>query len=422
MADDGAADAAIDEVFATAATELLERADEYGERVSARVHGEIDEFPFPAAVTPQTRAAVRSTLLSFLEMVRSPKRSGATHAPPEAVGYARAFVHRRVPVRILLRTYVLGYGELWRAWTGAIRSRGLTPELELRAFEASAEVMFRFMDGLTTEIVEVFEAEQARWSRSMTAIRAELVESILAERPVDVADAERTLVYRLGDAHVGVAISTFEDAESIHQDRLDQTWQQLAQHAGAGRSLFVYAGRRVMWGWFGGSLERMRALVDAVEGWEIPVPGVGVAVGEAAEGLAGFRDSHVQALHARRVAGLGGRSPRRVARFKKLAVPALTSIDPSLSAFFVRHQLGALADDSDSAARLRATLETFFEEGESATATGRRLGIHANTVSYRMRQIEQIVGYPVETQRLELQLALRLIRYVGAAERPPPVQ
>lgn len=416
MALDRARDTGVDELLAAAAARLQEEADEYGDRVAVRVHEEIGDFPFPAAVTPQTRAAVRSTLIAFLEMARSPGRSESPRLPADAVAYARAFVQRRVPVVILLRTYLLGYRELWRSWAAAIRAGSSDEALQLRALDAGADVFFSFIDGLTTGIVEVFETEQAKWSRSLSAIRTELVEAILDEKPVDVAEAERAFLYRLGESHLGVVVWSSADPQSVQHDRLEQTWQQLAQGAGMGQSLVVYAGRRVIWGWFGGPHERVAKLADTLEGWEIPEAEVGVAIGEPGEGQVGFRDTHRQALHARRVAVMGGRESTRVARFKRLAVPALASIDPSLSSYFVRHQLGRLAGDSDLAARLRGTLETYFEERESAAATGRRLGIHSNTVTYRLRQIEELLGYPPDEQRLELQLALRLIRYVGSED------
>lgn len=246
----------------------------------------------------------------------------------------------------------------------------------------------------------------------MNAIRTELIEAILDSRPVDITDAERTLVYRLGESHLGLVLWSSEDSFESQDDRLEQTWQALVGDAGAGQSLVLYAGQRVFWGWFGGTADRLEALVDALDDWEVPQPGIGVAIGEPGRGLPGFRDSHRQALHVRRVASIAGRPAVRAIRFRRLAVPALASIDPSLSVSFVRRQLGPLAEDTDVAARLRGTMETFFDERENAAATGRRLGIHPNTVTYRLRQAEELLGYPPDQQRLELHLALRLIRYV----------
>lgn len=419
MAVDDLPKQSVEELMAAAAGRLLAEADDYAERVATRVNAEVVEFPFPPAVTPQTREAVRSTLVSFVEMAESRRARTSPQIPAAAVAYARTFVHRRVPIGALLRTYLLGYRELWLYWVEAVRAEAESEQAQLAALDAGAPIFFAFVDGLTSGIVEVFEAEQAKWSRSMGAIRTELVEAILEGRDIDVEEAERIFVYRLGDGHVGVVVwSEAEEVES-QQDRLDRTWQELAERAGVGQSLVVYAGRRVIWGWFGGPLERLTELADALADWKVTQDGVGVALGEPSRGLDGFRDTHRQALHARRVATMAGPAPSRAVRFKRLAVPALTSLDPALSSYFVRHQLGPLAADDDVAARLRGTLEVFFDERENAAATGRRLGIHPNTVAYRLRQIEELLGYPPDDQRLELHLALRLIRYTGAAEDGP---
>jgi DNA-binding PucR family transcriptional regulator len=57
---------------------------------------------------------------------------------------------------------------------------------------------------------------------------------------------------------------------------------------------------------------------------------------------------------------------------------------------------------------MRATLGVFFEEGMSWQRTARRLGVHQNTVMYRVRRAEEILGRPLADRRLELESALRL--------------
>jgi DNA-binding PucR family transcriptional regulator len=59
-------------------------------------------------------------------------------------------------------------------------------------------------------------------------------------------------------------------------------------------------------------------------------------------------------------------------------------------------------------ARLRATLRIYFEENASPARTSRRLSINKNTVVYRVRKAEEILGYGVAERRSELDAALRL--------------
>jgi DNA-binding PucR family transcriptional regulator len=61
----------------------------------------------------------------------------------------------------------------------------------------------------------------------------------------------------------------------------------------------------------------------------------------------------------------------------------------------------------------------FLEEGSSFVRAGRRLGIHANTVAYRVRRAESLLGRPVTERQLELRVALRLARLRASGTSPP---
>jgi DNA-binding PucR family transcriptional regulator len=75
--------------------------------------------------------------------------------------------------------------------------------------------------------------------------------------------------------------------------------------------------------------------------------------------------------------------------------------------------LGPLGADTDDARRLRETLEAFFEANSNFRATAARLGIHHNTVRYRLEQIERLLDRPIGQQRLHLELALHLAGRLG---------
>jgi DNA-binding PucR family transcriptional regulator len=58
--------------------------------------------------------------------------------------------------------------------------------------------------------------------------------------------------------------------------------------------------------------------------------------------------------------------------------------------------------------RLSETLRAYLDEGASHGRAAVRLGIHENTVRYRIRQIEDLLGRPVGAADLELRVALSL--------------
>ncbi len=84
---------------------------------------------------------------------------------------------------------------------------------------------------------------------------------------------------------------------------------------------------------------------------------------------------------------------------------------------FVERELGGLMDSDDAARRLIATAQVFLEEGASHSRASRRLGIHENTVRYRVKQAEELLGRSVAERTLELRVALALTNVLGGADR-----
>jgi hypothetical protein len=60
------------------------------------------------------------------------------------------------------------------------------------------------------------------------------------------------------------------------------------------------------------------------------------------------------------------------------------------------------------ARRSRDSPERAEATGETGARAARRLGIHQNTVVYRVKQTEELLGHAIEQRRLPLEVALRL--------------
>ena len=143
--------------------------------------------------------------------------------------------------------------------------------------------------------------------------------------------------------------------------------------------------------------------------------GLGVALGQIGKGIAGFRRSHEEAVLARRVHQLRQPASGSCVRFDDVALDVLLMQNPAEASRFVKQQLGELADDTDAASRLRATVAVFLQENASFLHAARRLGVHENTVAYRIRRAEELLGRELKTSQVELQTALRLARLNLAA-------
>jgi DNA-binding PucR family transcriptional regulator len=138
-----------------------------------------------------------------------------------------------------------------------------------------------------------------------------------------------------------------------------------------------------------------------------PNPAARVAVGRPGRGLAGFRRSHLAALDARRVATWSRPTPE-VTRYDDVALLALLTTEQERARWFVTEQLGPLAADDRVTADLRRTLLNYLDNGGSLVRSAAELHIHRNTVVYRLRRAEELLGRAATDGTLDLHAALRL--------------
>src|SRR5690606_17045817 len=118
-----------------------------------------------------------------------------------------------------------------------------------------------------------------------------------------------------------------------------------------------------------------------------------VAIGSIDSGLAGFRNGHQEAVHAQHVANTSV-SGARVFRYDDLELVSLMAEEQERMRRFVSRALGGLTDDDPATARLRETLAVYFAEGANARCAAERLNVHKNTVLYRIRSAESLLGRP----------------------------
>lgn len=93
----------------------------------------------------------------------------------------------------------------------------------------------------------------------------------------------------------------------------------------------------------------------------------------------------------------------------------LASTDRHEADRFARDALGALLDGEDTSELLR-TLYVFFECARSVRRAAPTLGVHENTIRYRLARIEELTGLSVAadaTDQLTAQLALLILRLGG---------
>lgn len=92
---------------------------------------------------------------------------------------------------------------------------------------------------------------------------------------------------------------------------------------------------------------------------------------------------------------------------------------------FAHDALGALLADDDATRDLLATLRAFFDCGRSVRRSALALGVHENTIRYRLTRIEELTGLAVagsSDDQLSAQLALLVLRLSGAVPVAPAAE
>jgi len=145
---------------------------------------------------------------------------------------------------------------------------------------------------------------------------------------------------------------------------------------------------------------------------DLAVPGIAAGAGLPHPGLTGLRRSRHearQALTIQRRLGIGA----EVACFSELGAYQLLFAAEHLPEFAAFHDemLGPLvAYDEQNRSGLIDTLRAWLEANSSPKEAARRMGVHRNTVLYRLERIRTVTGYDLDDAdtRFRLQLALNM--------------
>ncbi|SLI09190.1 regulator of polyketide synthase expression [Mycobacteroides abscessus subsp. abscessus] len=123
-------------------------------------------------------------------------------------------------------------------------------------------------------------------------------------------------------------------------------------------------------------------------------------------------------MAARQVAERGG--GRRVVAYRDVEIAYLAGVDQHAMWGLIRRELGALAGTDPATVRLRDTLHVYLSRQRSPEATAKALGVHKNTVRYRLQRIEELLGHPVEHRALALETALTCLAAYGSGQAVSP--
>ncbi|MDD3447139.1 MAG: helix-turn-helix domain-containing protein [Zavarzinia sp.] len=323
----------------------------------------------------------------------------------EVIALTRDLVKQGLSGTFVFRAYPIGMQYLIEQWAKGVRDHGPRGPAAIEVARIGTSYMLDWLDLVTSRLAEEHRLELERLARERSLNLVDGVRRVLDDPATDVEAASARLAYPLKGRHVAIILR--EDAgrtgAAVSVEALIQDWAEALR---ADHSLVVRVDTRTSWCWLAlrpGPLRNGPAMPDSVV----------AGIGRPAAGAAGFARSHREAADALRVAEQIKGAESAAIRFDDVILAALCSTDPGRTDAFVREELGPLATDDPAARRQRETLEAFYAANCNYRSAAAALGLHHNTVRYRLEQIETALGHPVGERRLNLEMALHLVGIFG---------
>ena len=413
-------DTDVDRCVRQIAAGLYQRLGEVTTIIHRLLQEEIPELALDAQSVELLGASVGGNVDTVLHAMRYGVDVQRVEAPTAALEYARRLAQHGVPVHGLVRGYRVGQRRMNELVFAEVQATDMEPMARVAVLEKMSATMFAYIDRMSQQVVEVYEEERERWLENQNSLRALRVREILtAKAPVDVDAASSTIRYPLRWHHLAV-VAWYPDAGSDGNElpRLQRFLRDMGQAAGVAASpLFVAANAVCGWGWLPFRAAAPEAVDKARQFAATRADSPSVGIGSMAAGVGGFRRSHRRALAAR--AAGAAREPHEptvvAADDPGVLVAAMLGEDITQAREWVAEVLGDLAVDNENDARLRETLLVLMSSDGSYKLAGERLNLHSNTVKYRVGRAVARRGRAIGADRLDVELALLLCHWYGAA-------
>lgn len=385
---------------------LDEDAAAWAVETAATITGEVEaaaQEDAGLALTGLERQACEACLLTVLGSLERGTEA-MTRAPQEAVEQVRLAVRQGAAIDTVLRV-------VWMCHTAvqdrllAVISEAVSPGELVDEVRVLSRHLLAFVDLLVRELSAAYETERAVWQDRMAAARRQVVDEIL-ETSRAPEGAEPLLGIRLTGQHLAAVVWTVDAvADGGKNSPIARYASQVASRIGATGTLVLDrpdGSTGVIWSLSGAPTED---LVDTVRAIERP-QATALALGPVGAGVAGFRHS---VLGARQAAVVGRRhGTTGVWAYDEVALLALLVADPEAAGRYVRAVLGDLTGADAKSTAIRETLAAYLRHGRSRTTAAQELSLATNTVAYRVRQAEKLLGRSATERATDTVIALLL--------------
>ncbi|MHC2250922.1 hypothetical protein ACVILK_000614 [Bradyrhizobium embrapense] len=389
------------------ATALLPELPSIGDGTLSHILAAMPEVP-RGAMIDLARASCHANSKAVLHALIDAVPFEQMTPPAEVVQSTRAMVRHNFGYDAIMRAYRVGLMYWCKRWSDAVERHCRDTTIAVAVVSFGTTFLIGWLDLITHRLGAEYRDEAERVAREGSLAWAAYVQRLLIEDDVSMRDASLRLGYNLAGHHVALVLQRHQTGD---QTPLDSVAQEIAATLSRAKPLLVRTDIDTVWCWVSANVSRAPPPTQAA---------VLVGQGRPAVGLVGFRRSHREARDALRVARSASYPAGSVAHFEHVELAALCGNDPAYCRAFIADKLGPLADETVEARRLRATLKGFFDANSNLRAAGACLGLHHNTIRYRLDRVETLLGRQLEKDRLHLELALHLVDRLTAPQAPAP--
>ncbi|WP_213991069.1 helix-turn-helix domain-containing protein [Sodalis sp. dw_96] len=327
--------------------------------------------------------------------------------------FGKRRVHQGMPLPALLRAFRLGSLELWRSYIRiAERNQGLREEL---LFNISPYLL-EYFDDMAQLISQAYLLEQFRQARWRESLQHQLY-GLIFNFPEDSGEFHKTAAaLGLDPAAPRIAFAIELPDTDSHSPRfthqLDRVVAEIARRLEVAEDFLVSAwhhGRLIIWvpampgnvmnandRIMAGRADALREALPAAA-----IMGVGL-MGQGAKGWATAAEEAIRALDD----GARCRDDSRVYFYSDIVMEESVRGTDTILRYLV-----SLIEQLSGEPDLLLTLETYFEHCQRRKVAASVLGIHPNTLNYRLERIEKLLGARLDdvgwTTKLSIALKLR---------------
>jgi hypothetical protein len=367
--------------------------------IIAAISAEVPDYarPMEGRFGEVTRFAIEVALNRFVDLLVGEAHDDASTRGTYIKLGAGEFRNGR-SLDALLSAYRVGARLAWRRFVDAGTDSGLPP----KALYDLGEAIFAYIDEISAESVEGYAEEQSAAAGETQRRRRRLLRLLVQDPPAEqeaVRNAAKASVWPLPRSVAAVVIG-----DGANEDESDASAAQFARRLGEGAIGAAVGGLAVVMLPDPVGPGRRRALETALAGTRAAL-GPAVAWPDAGTSLR-------RAAAAYRLP-IGEPSPSGDSSVIVADdhLPALLlAAEPALASDLARTRLAPL--ETLAAApreRLQATLRAWLDRPGQVQAVAGELGVHPQTVRYRLKQLRDLFGERLEDPdaRFELSLALR---------------